>query len=311
MRKKARVIAYYLPQFHPIAENDRWWGEGFTEWVNVKKAKPLFEGHYQPRIPADLGYYDLLNPDVREKQAALAREAGIEGFCYWHYWFGNGKRLLERPFQEVLETGKPDFPFCLGWANHSWTNKTWKTTGSLVESGILMEQTYSEDDYIRHFHAVLPAFKDERYIQVDGKPLFLIFAPYHIPDARLFISKWNELAKENGLSGIHFVANSECMMRLFRRVAFRLSSNKKRFNPFFRMGFDAVIIPRRAFRVWHMLWYGLTELLGINVVLKCDYGKATEDILVDECAQENIYPVVLPNWDRTPRMGKRADIWHG
>jgi lipopolysaccharide biosynthesis protein len=114
MTKRARVIAYYLPQFYPIPENDKWWGEGFTEWDNVKKAKPLFKGHYQPRIPADLRYYDLCDPEIHEKQAALAREAGIEGFCYWHYWFGNGKRLLERPFQEVLETGKPAFPFCLG-----------------------------------------------------------------------------------------------------------------------------------------------------------------------------------------------------
>jgi hypothetical protein len=158
----------------------------------------------------------------------------------------------------------------------------------------------------------LPAFKDKRYIRVDGKPLFFIFAPYHIPDARLFIHKWNELAKENGLQGIHFVANPEGTMCLFRRIAFRLSSNKKRFNTFFRIGFDAVIIPRRAFRGWRTLWYGLAELIGINVVLKYDYGKATKDLLVGgECAQENIYPVVLPNWDRTPRLGKRADIWHG
>lgn len=123
---KARVIALYLPQFHPIPENDKWWGKGFTEWNNVKKAVPLCKGHVQPRIPADLGYYDLRNPEIREKQAQLAREAGIEGFCYYHYWFGEGRQLLERPFDEVLESGKPDFPFCLCWANHNWTNKSWK-----------------------------------------------------------------------------------------------------------------------------------------------------------------------------------------
>ena len=127
MQKKARVIAFYLPQFHPIKENDEWWGKGFTEWTNVGKAKPLFKGHYQPRVPADLGYYDLRMPEVREAQADMAREAGIEGFMYWHYWFGNGKQILERPFNEVLSSGKPDFPFCLGWANHSWTRRTWNS----------------------------------------------------------------------------------------------------------------------------------------------------------------------------------------
>ena len=113
---KARVIAYYLPQYHPIPENDKFWGKGFTEWTNVAKAKPLFKGHYQPQIPADLGFYDLRLPEIRKAQAELAKAAGIEGFCYWHYWFGNGKKVLDMPFNEVLKSGEPDFPFCLGWA---------------------------------------------------------------------------------------------------------------------------------------------------------------------------------------------------
>ena len=185
---KARVIAYYLPQYHPIPENDEWWGKGFTEWTKVAKARPLFRGHYQPHIPADLGFYDLRMPEVRAAQARLAREAGIEGFCYWHYWFGGGKRLLERPFQEVVASGQPDFPFCLGWANHDWTNKTWTRRSAFSQEQILMKQTYSEEDYERHFQALLGAFRDPRYITVDDKPLFLINEPRMMPDPTKFIS---------------------------------------------------------------------------------------------------------------------------
>ena len=153
----ARVIAYYLPQFYPIPENDEYWGKGFTEWTNVAKAKALFKGHYQPRIPADLGFYDLRVPEVREQQAQLARESGIEGFCYWHYWFGNGKRLLDRPFKEVLQSGKPDFPFCLSWANHSWTTATWENGGN---NKMIVEQKYlGDEDYIMHFNTVYQHLK--------------------------------------------------------------------------------------------------------------------------------------------------------
>lgn len=206
--RKARVIAFYLPQFHPIPENDKWWGKGFTEWTNVGKAKPLFKGHYQPRVPADLGYYDLRMPEVREAQAEMAREAGIEGFCYWHYWFGNGKQLLERPFNEVLESGKPNFPFCLGWANHTWTTKTWANGRMGQSTGMIAEQKYlGKEDYMMHFEYVLKAFRDPRYICVDGKPLFVVFDPYALPND--FIPLWRELAQKNGLKDIHFVGYTQ------------------------------------------------------------------------------------------------------
>ena len=175
MKKKARVIAFYLPQYHPVPENDKYWGKGFTEWTNVTKAKPLFKGHYQPKLPADLGFYDLRLPIVRDQQAEMAREAGVEGFMYWHYWFGNGKMVLQDIFEEVLKSGKPDFPFCLGWANHSWSNKTW-TKGEKYQKDVeIFKQTYpGEEDYIKHFNYCLSAFKDKRYITVDGKPLYVI-----------------------------------------------------------------------------------------------------------------------------------------
>ena len=210
--KKARIIAFYLPQYHKIPENDEWWGKGFTEWISVTQAKPLFKGHYQPKVPSTLGYYNLTNPEVREKQAELARNAGIEGFCYWHYYFGNGKRLLETPFNQVLRSGKPNFPFCLGWANHTWEKGSWHLHNKSSDNVILMEQKYpSKEDYVHHFNIVLEAFRDQRYITVDGKPLFLVFAPLNIPNAREFVDLWQQLAKKSGLKGIHFVGRSTSM----------------------------------------------------------------------------------------------------
>ena len=171
-----KIIAFYLPQFHRVPENDKWWGEGFTEWTNTSRAKPLFVGHRQPRIPQNENYYDLLNPEVQEWQANLARKFGIFGFCYYHYWF-NGKRLLEKPLETVLSTGKPDFPFCLSWANEPWT-KTWEGN----DKEVLMAQTYGDEaDWLEHINYLLKCFKDDRYIKVDGCPQFLIYRPGSIP----------------------------------------------------------------------------------------------------------------------------------
>ena len=201
LKTHARLIAFYLPQFHPIPENDKWWGNGFTEWTVVTSAKPLFPGHYQPRIPADLGFYDLRLPEVRIAQAELAKEHGIEGFCYWHYWLETGKQLLERPFEEVLKSGEPDFPFCLGWANHSWKGVYFGAQGRN-----LIEQKYSGVNGCKtHFYNVLRAFSDEGYITVDGKQLFFVFAPKEIPDVKKFVDLWQEMALEEGLNGIYFV----------------------------------------------------------------------------------------------------------
>jgi len=174
--ESVRAIAFYLPQFHPIPENDAWWGKGFTEWTNVAKAGPLFRGHYQPHLPADLGFYDLRLPETREAQAELAREHGISGFCYYHYWF-HGRRLLERPFQEVLESGRPKFPFCLCWANEPWTRR-WLGEGQ----DILIAQTYSREDDEAHSEYLSGVFRDERYITVGRRPVFLLYRPDRHPD---------------------------------------------------------------------------------------------------------------------------------
>jgi hypothetical protein len=313
----ARIIAYYLPQFHPIPENDKWWGKGFTEWTNVAKAKPLFKGHYQPRIPADLGFYDLRLPEVREQQADLARQAGIEGFCYYHYWFGNGKQLLERPFNEVLQSGKPDYPFCLCWANHDWTNKTWQKGLSIQADSTIMKMTYSMDDHHAHFMSLLPAFKDHRYITVDGKPLFGIWAPMSFPHVTAFIELWQQLAIQNGLPGIHFVGyTSNSSGRSAQGGKFSLWSTDQaaeHYNAVLNLGFDAVVSSglsrgmSLAKGKVKMLAYYLAKNALLPAHCRADYEEVMNNYYVEEDRWENVYPTLLPQWDRTPRAGVRSN----
>ena len=201
---KPKILALYLPQFHPFPENDEWWGKGFTEWTNVGKAKPLFRGHDEPRVPTELGYYDLRLPIIREQQAQMAREAGVTAFCYWHYWFGNGRRLLADVFHEVLVSGKPDFPFCLAWANHTW--RAVGCTAGCDSKAVLMEQTYPGiEDAKAHFELLLKAFKDERYVKVDGKPYLFIFDPVALPQE--YVDCFKKMSVEAGFPGIYLVAN--------------------------------------------------------------------------------------------------------
>lgn len=293
---RIRVIAHYLPQFHPIPENDRWWGKGFTEWTNVGKAKPLFKGHNQPRIPADLGYYDLRVPETREMQASIAREHGVEGFCYWHYWFGNGQQLLERPFNEVLNSGSPDFPFCLAWANHDWLHKQFHKDGS---NKMLMPQLYpGEKDYTEHFYALLPAFKDHRYIRVDDRPLFMIYDPM-FSDVSLFITLWRKLARKNGLEGIHFITQT---------------FNEKEIESLRQKGFDAITI----IRLYHFIRkdYPWWQLIHIKIMRKffkrgqvLDFKRASKYFFGEDDRLEYCYPTVIPNYDHSPRSGFAGHIF--
>ena len=289
---KARVIAAYLPQFHPIPENDIWWGKGFTEWTNVGKAKPLFRGHYQPRIPADLGYYDLRVEETRIAQANMAKTFGIEAFCYWHYWFGNGKRLLERPFNEVLHSGKPDFPFCLGWANSSWDSIHYGVDG---KKKVLIEQFYPGiDDYEKHFYEVLPALLDSRYLKVDGKPFFLIFNPLFLPKSEIFIDLWQNLAIKNGLPGIYFVAQTS-----------KLESISSLIN----LGFNSV----NLIRLNHPVLYGRSlfkkaKKIIFNELSTYDYQSALKYFSGPEDYLDYVIPSVYPNWDHSPRSGKNGFI---
>lgn len=194
-----KVISFYLPQFHPVPENDAWWGKGFTEWRNVAKARPLFDGHYQPHLPGDLGFYDLRVPEVREHQAALAKAHGIDAFCYYHYWFG-GRRVLDRVFDEVLRNETPDFPFCLCWANENWT-RAWDAG----EHEILLRQTYDTDEREEHVLYLVEAFRDPRYVRIEGRPLFLIYRVQALPDAEGFIGRLRQVSIDAGLGDPYII----------------------------------------------------------------------------------------------------------
>jgi lipopolysaccharide biosynthesis protein len=298
MKTNPTVIALYLPQFHPTDDNNEWWGKGFTEWTNVGKAKRLFRGHVQPHVPADLGYYDLRLPAVREAQATMAREHGVDGFCYYHYWFGNGKRQLELPFNEVLESGSPDFPFCLCWANESWYAKMWNKDGS-AEKKPLVEQVYpGASDHVQHFHSLLPAFQDKRYIRIHGKPLFMIYQPAELPQVGEFIKLWQKLAEENGLPGIYFVAHTH-------RVAKEAQQN-------FDNGFNAVNSLRlnEAMRRTPPLKKMVTRIVRTvcNVPRICSYKDVYPFFIGEEEKRAKIFPSLVPNWDHTPRSGTGGSV---
>jgi len=196
-----RLIAFYLPQFHPIPENDAWWGKGFTEWTNVTRARPLFRGHRQPRLPADLGFYDLRVPEVRDAQAALARRYGIHGFCYHYYWFKDGVQLLDRPLREMLVSGTPDLPFCLCWANENWTRR-WDGR----EQDVLLAQEHSPGNNLAFVRSIVPYLKDARYIRVDGRPLLLVYRAALIPDLPATVAAWRAELARHGLPPPYLVA---------------------------------------------------------------------------------------------------------
>lgn len=322
MNMKPRIIALYLPQFHPIIENDEWWGPGFTEWTNVVQAKPLFRGHVQPKVPADLGFYDLRLPESREMQARLAKEAGIEGFCYYHYWFA-GRQLLERPFNEVLASGKPDFPFCLCWANHSWSNKTWERTSGLQKDSMLIEQTYpGEADDIAHFYALLTAFRDSRYMKVDGKPIFVLYNPWTHPHVSKWIERWRRLAVENGLPGLYMVGMCDSTLTVsysgngsVKRVFPNLKSSEALFTKVLNMGFDAVNSygKRRGEMLSSGKFVDMTKTIlrriGLPIGRRYDYEKTVRGFFAPEDKWENVFPTILPSWDRTPRMASYDGIY--
>jgi hypothetical protein len=294
-----RSIAFYLPQFHPIPENDQWWGEGFTEWTNVRAAAPLFPGHAQPHLPGALGFYDLRDPDVRTAQAGLARGHGIDAFCYYHYWFG-GRRLLERPFDEVLASGKPDLGFCLCWANEPWT-RAWD--GSRHD--ILIDQRYSEEDDRRHADWLIEAFRDERYVRVEGRPLFLVYRAGELPDPKRTTALWRERAARAGLPGLFLC---------------RVESHRERGDPTL-LGFDAAVEFQPA--VGDLPVLSATRMAPRRLLAKArltsaersymtlDYATLVDRALGRPAPPFLRFPCVTPEWDNTPRRREGAFLITG
>jgi hypothetical protein len=292
-----KIIAYYLPQFHPIKENNMWWGEGFTEWVNVAKARPLYKGHYQPKIPSDLGFYDLRLPESREAQAQLAKEAGIAAFCYWHYWFGNGKQLLEKPLQEVVKSGKPDFPFCIAWANHSWQKKDWNSAVSRLSKETLIEQLYpGEKDVDAHFYSLLPVFKDKRYYKLNNRLVFVLYDVEALSGFDYFINRWKELASENGLPGFFFIGHTT-------KLEFVNSSYSKKLDAINLHFLNKAFNYSKISRLLSWLFNRPSNVIS--------YSKAMYKWENDVYKNKRIYPCLYPNWDTTPRRGAHGDILHG
>jgi lipopolysaccharide biosynthesis protein len=305
MDNKIQFLAYYLPQFHPIPENDEWWGKGFTEWTNVTKAKPLFKNHYQPILPSDLGFYDLRVPETQEAQSKLALDYGIDGFVYYQYWFGDDKFLLEKPAEQMLQNPKVEIPFCFCWANETWKG-IWH---GLDNPDVLIEQKYlGEADYTKYFNYLLPFFKDKRYIKVNNMPMFHIYKLDDIPDLDSFIKLFNELAISNGFDGVYFVAthgNSKVVIskpEIFGQVGVDVFNTMRYEQSFvYRSG---TLLGKIERKIFEKLKWSLVSRLPFVL----DYKIAIEKLNV-QFNHDKYIACVFPNWDNSARSGKKSMIF--
>jgi hypothetical protein len=284
-----RLIAFYLPQFHPIPENDVWWGNGFTEWTNVSNARPLFPGHYQPRLPGELGYYDLRSSQIRSAQAAMAKSYGLHGFCFYHYWFA-GKQLLEFPFNEILRSGEPDFPFCLCWANEPWSRR-WDGQ----PRDVLQAQSYSTKDDIAHIRWLLPALADPRAIKIDGKPVFIVYQGRDLPSPSRTTELWREEAVKAGLGELYLMS-----VETGRDSGWDAT----------REGFDARVLFQPQFTMLFNSKTQLTVQAG-RPLRVYDYQQAWGTLANPKPAAYHRYDTVCPGWDNTARRGHEGVVLHG
>ncbi|PIF60610.1 glycoside hydrolase family 99-like domain-containing protein [Flavobacterium sp. 11] len=302
MPNKIKPIAIYLPQFHPIPENDEWWGKGFTEWTNVVKAKPRFEGHYQPHLPADLGFYDLRLEETRLAQEAMAKEYGIYGFCYYHYWF-NGKRMLHEPLDRKLKNPQEDLPFMMCWANENWT-KTWDG----LDKEVLLHQEYGFEDDVIHFEFLCKNyFNDERYIKHEGKPVFLVYRPKLFNDINKTIEIWRNIARKEGVGEVHLgymqswgIVDDPIKMGFDFAVEFQPHFPGKQPN-------KRTIGQKIITKIYKQ--FNLKE----NVVITqedrvFDYNKFVE-IQKKNVFKSNVSPCLIPMWDNSSRRKSNSFIF--
>lgn len=280
-----KLIAFFLTQYHPIPENDEWWGKGFTEWTNVTKAKDLFEGHYQPHLPTDLGFYDLRLRESRHEQVKLAKEYGIDGFCYYYYWF-SGRRVLHRPLEEMLGDKEHDMPFCLCWANENWSRR-WDA----AEHEVLLAQKYLPEDNIEFIKSLAPYLSDSRYIRKDGKPLIIVYRPQHLPSARQAAHVWREYCDEVGIGPIHICA--------------ALIHGNRDYKQF---GFDSGVEfpPHNLSAIWINHKVRFHEVFDGYI---CQYDELAS-LYMNQEYEGSVYKTVLPSWDNTARRANRALIIH-
>lgn len=272
-----RFIAFYLTQFHPIPENDLWWGTGFTEWTNVTKATPVFDGHYQPHLPADLGFYDLRLKESRHQQIELAKRYGIDGFCYYYYWF-SGKRLLERPLEDMLHDPESDMPFCLCWANENWSRR-WDA----AESEVLIAQQYLPGDDLAFIKSLIPYFNDRRYIKINGAPLLIVYRPQHLPDPKKSAQVWRDYCKSIGIEKIHLHS--------------ALTHGNWDYEQF---DFDGgVEFPPHNMKQDNLV--GELNCVENYQGYVVDYSEVAKMYLANDYSEKNVYRCLFPSWDNTAR----------
>lgn len=299
-----KPIALYLPQYHVIPENNEWWGNGFTEWTNVKKAVPRFQGHYQPHIPLGKKYYDLSDPNVMIEQTKLAKKYGIYGFCFYHYWF-NGKLLLEKPLHNMLGNSEIDFPFCLCWANENWTRR-WDGT----EKKILIKQEYHWEDDISHIQYLMQFFKDPRYIRIDNKPVFLLYRAELHPNIKVVSEMWNEEARKNGFEGLYLIA-----MENFTR---NVDPQEYGFNAAMEFAPDATLKGKKIYKR-NILKYRFGKFLHSTGIIKnkiyengiYDYITLKNNIISRTRRNYTYFRCVCPSWDNSARREKNAILFTG